>query len=190
VAAVTERAMRGEIDFETSLRERVACLAGLPVQVLDDVRASVRLTSGARTLCGTLRRLGFTLAVVSGGFIEIVQPLAAELGIQHARANQLEVMDGKLTGGLVGPVIDRAAKAEALRDFAAAEDLPLARTIAIGDGANDLDMLAAAGMGVAFNAKPLVRAKADTSVSLPHLDAVLHLLGISRSEIEDGLLSQ
>lgn len=186
VAAVTERAMRGELDFTASLHERVRCLAGLPESVLGQVRDAVRLTPGARTLCRTLRRLGFTLAVVSGGFIEIVGPLAEELGIQHARANRLEVVDGVLTGRVVGAVVDRAAKAAALREFAAAENLPLARTVAIGDGANDLDMLAAAGLGVAFNAKPVVRAQADTTVNVPYLDAVLYLLGIPRADIEDA----
>jgi phosphoserine phosphatase len=186
VAAVTERAMRGELDFAASLHERVACLTGLPETVLVEVRAAVRLTPGARTLCRTLRRLGFTLAAVSGGFIEVVGPLAADLGIHHAHANALEVRDGFLTGRVRGEVVDRAAKAEALRRFAAAENLPLSRTVAIGDGANDLDMLAAAGLGIAFNAKPVVRAQADTAVNVPYLDAVLYLLGIPRSEVEEA----
>jgi phosphoserine phosphatase len=186
VAAVTERAMRGEIDFGTSLHQRVACLAGLRESVIYEVRDAVRLTPGARTLCRTLRRLGLTLAVVSGGFIEVVEPLAKELGITHVRANRLEIVDGLLTGRVIGPVVDRAAKASALREFAAAEGLPMSRTVAIGDGANDLDMLAAAGLGVAFNAKPLVRARADAAVNVPYLDAVLYLLGISRVEVEDA----
>jgi phosphoserine phosphatase len=184
VAAVTERAMRGELDFAASLHERVATLAGLPVSVLDEVRAAVRLTPGARTLIRTLRRLGFSVALVSGGFIEVVAPLAEELGIEHVEANRLEVVDGLLTGRVTGDVVDRAGKAAALRRFAALEGLPLSRTIAIGDGANDLDMLAAAGLGVAFNAKPVVRQQADTAVNVPYLDAVLFLLGISREEIE------
>lgn len=186
VAAVTARAMRGELDFAASLHERVACLAGLPESVLADVRGAVRLTPGARTLCRTLRRLGFTLAVVSGGFIEVVGPLAADLGIHHAHANALEVVDGVLTGRVVGEVVDRAGKAAALERFAAAEHLPLSRTVAIGDGANDLDMLAAAGLGIAFNAKPVVRAQADTAVNVPYLDAVLYLLGIPRAEIDEA----
>jgi phosphoserine phosphatase len=156
------------------------------VSVLDEVRAAVRLTPGARTLCRTLRRLGFTLALVSGGFTEVVAPLAAGLDIQHVRANVLEVEAGVLTGRVVGPVVDRAGKAAALRAFAAAEGLPLARTVAIGDGANDLDMLAAAGLGIAFNAKPVVRAQADAAVTVPYLDAVLYLLGIPRAEIEEA----
>ena len=134
----------------------------------------------------TLKRLGFTVALVSGGFIEIVQPIADELGIDHARANRLEVVDGRLTGRVLGDVVDRQGKALALREFAAAAGLPLARTVAIGDGANDLDMLGAAGLGIAFNAKPVVREQADTSVTVPYLDTVLHLLGITREEIEEA----
>jgi phosphoserine phosphatase len=186
VADITLRAMRGELDFTASLHERAACLAGLPVSVLDDVRAAVRLAPGARTTVRTLRRLGFTLAVVSGGFIEVVGPLAEGLGIRHVRANRLETAGGVLTGRVLGPVVDRAAKAAALRDFAETEGLPMSRTVAIGDGANDLDMLAAAGLGIAFNAKPAVRAQADASVSVPYLDSVLYLMGIPRAEIEDA----
>lgn len=186
VAEVTAAAMRGEIDFAESLHRRVAVLAGLPVSVFDEVRAKVRLTPGARTLVATLKDLGFSVAVVSGGFIEVVGPLAAELGIRYAHANALEVADGVLTGHVAGPVVDRAAKAEALRRFAASEGLPLSRTVAIGDGANDLDMLSAAGLGIAFNAKPAVRASADTSLNLPYLDAVLFLLGLTREEVEDA----
>jgi phosphoserine phosphatase len=186
VAAVTSAAMRGDLDFAASLRARVATLAGLPVSVLDEVRAEIQLTPGARTLVRTLKRLGFSLAVVSGGFIEIVGPLATELEIDHAHANRLDVKDGLLTGSLIGQIVDRRGKAEALRRFAAAEHLPMSRTVAIGDGANDLDMLAAAGLGIAFNAKPIVREQADTAVNVPYLDAVLYLLGITREEIEDA----
>jgi phosphoserine phosphatase len=186
VAAVTAAAMRGELDFADSLRERVAALEGLPVSVLDDVRAAVRFTPGARTLVRTLKRLGFTVAIVSGGFIEVVADHAREHGIDHAHANRLEVRDGILTGRLVGEIVDRAGKAAALRRFAAEAGLPLSRTVAIGDGANDLDMLEAAGLGVAFNAKPVVRDQADTAVNVPYLDAVLYLLGITREEIEEA----
>jgi phosphoserine phosphatase len=132
---------------------------------------------------GTLKRLGYTVAVVSGGFDRIVDPIAAELGIDHAVANRLEVVDGRLTGALIGPILDRAGKARELERIAALERVPLEQTVAIGDGANDLDMIAAAGLGVAFNAKPVVRAAADTSVSVPRLDAILFLLGIPAGEI-------
>lgn len=186
VAEVTARAMAGELDFEESLRARVATLAGLPASVLDDVREAVQLTPGARTLVRTLKRLGFTVGLVSGGFIEIVGKLAEDLGIDHARANRLEMEDGHLTGRVVGAVVDRAGKAQALREFAEREGLPLSRTVAIGDGANDLDMLDLAGLGVAFNAKPIVQEQAQTSVNVPYLDSVLYLLGISRDEIEQA----
>ncbi|MCI2237656.1 phosphoserine phosphatase SerB [Paenibacillus sp. TRM 82003] len=189
VAAVTERAMRGEIDFAASLRERVACLEGLDVSVVERVREAVVLTPGARTLCRTLHRLGFTLALVSGGFLEVVGPLAAELGIAHVRANRLQVVHGRFTGRLLGPVVDRAAKATALREFAAAEGLPMHRTVAVGDGANDLDMIGAAGLGIAFNAKPVVREQADAALNVPYLDAVLPLLGITREDVEDADLA-
>jgi phosphoserine phosphatase len=186
VAAVTERAMRGELDFAASLRERVAVLAGLDVSVLDAVRREVVLTPGARTLVRTLKRLGFTVALVSGGFLEVVGPLAAELGIDRAEANRLEVEDGRLTGRVFGDIVDRAGKARALRRFAQEAGLPLSRTVAVGDGANDLDMLAIAGLGIAFNAKPVVRAQAHTAVNVPYLDAVLYLLGITREEVEEA----
>jgi phosphoserine phosphatase len=186
VAEVTARAMAGELDFEESLRARVQTLAGLPASVLDEVRESVQLTPGARTLVRTLKRLGFTVGLVSGGFIEIVGELADDLGIDHARANRLEIEDGHLTGRVVGEVVDRAGKARALKEFAEEEGLPLSRTVAIGDGANDLDMLDIAGLGVAFNAKPIVQEQAQTAVNVPYLDSVLYLLGISREEIEEA----
>ena len=185
VAAVTDAAMRGELDFAASLRERVALLAGLGVGAVDEVRAALRLTPGARTLVRTLQRLDYRCGIVSGGFTQVTDPLAAELGLDFARANTLEVSGGRLTGRLVGPVVDRAAKAAALREFAAASGVPMSRTVAVGDGANDLDMIAAAGLGVAFNAKPVVRAAADASVSVPRLDAVLYLLGITAAEVAE-----
>lgn len=185
VAAVTAAAMRGELDFAASLRERVALLAGLGTDALDDVRRSLHLTPGARTLIATLKRLDYRCGIVSGGFSQITDVLAAELGLDYARANTLEVADRRLTGRLVGPIVDRQGKAAALREFAADAGVPMSQTVAVGDGANDLDMLAAAGLGVAFNAKPVVRAAADASVSVPHLDAVLYLLGITREEIDE-----
>ncbi|RYB90472.1 phosphoserine phosphatase SerB [Nocardioides oleivorans] len=186
VARVTEAAMRGELDFEQSLRERVALLEGVPASALDEVYASIVLAPGARTMVRTLRRLGYRFAIVSGGFSQITDRLAADLGIHFARANELEIVDGHLTGRIVGDVVDRAGKAAALREFAAEVGVPLDATIAIGDGANDLDMIEAAGLGIAYNAKPMVRDAALTSVNVPYLDSVLYLLGISREEIEDA----
>jgi phosphoserine phosphatase len=186
VAQVTAAAMRGELDFAASLRERVELLAGLDAAVLDEVRGELRLTAGARTLISTLRGLGYKFGIVSGGFGQVIEPLAAELGIGYVAANTLEVAAGKLTGRLSGPVIDRAGKAEALRRFAADAGVPLSQTVAVGDGANDLDMIAAAGLGIAFNAKPAVRDAADTSVSVPYLDAILYLLGISSDDVTDA----
>ena len=186
VSAITERAMAGQLDFTASLRERVALLEGLPVSALDTVLSRITLTPGARTLCRTLNNLGYRVCLVSGGFIEVVGPLAAELGVDDVRANALEVSDGVLTGRLVGEIIDRAGKKRALESFAAEYSIPMRRTIAIGDGANDIDMLEAAGLGVAFNGKAAARAAADASVSVPYLDSVLYLLGITREEIEDA----
>jgi phosphoserine phosphatase len=184
VTAITQAAMRGEVDFEQALRERVALLAGLPATALDDVRTSLVLTPGARTLVRTLKRLGYLVAIVSGGFTQITDGLVDELGLDFAAANTLEVVDGVLTGKLIGPIVDRPGKAAALERFAIAAGVPLTQTIAIGDGANDLDMLVRAGLGVAFNAKPLVREAADTALNVPYLDAILYLLGITRDEID------
>jgi phosphoserine phosphatase len=182
--AETERAMRGELEFSDSLRQRVAWLAGTPAEALDRVRERVRLTPGARTFVRTLRRLGYEVALVSGGFQSIVQELGEELGVQHVHANRLEVVDGVITGRLVGDIIDREGKARVLREIAAAHGIALEQTVAVGDGANDLDMLAAAGLGIAFNAKDVVRDQADTSLTHPYLDAVLFLLGIRREDVE------
>ncbi len=184
VAEVTAQAMAGELDFEASLRARVALLEGLPVSAVDAVRAQVRLTPGARTLVRTLKRLGYAVGIVSGGFTAVTADLVEDLGLDHALANELEVVAGRLTGRVVGRVVDRARKAEALREFAALQGLSMAQTVAIGDGANDLDMLAAAGLGIAFNAKPVVREAADAALSVPFLDAVLFLLGVPREEVE------
>ena len=184
VASLTEAAMRGEIDFAESLRRRVALLGGLSVTVLDDVYDQLQLAPGARTLVRSLQRLGYRFGIVSGGFAQVTDRLAEDLSIDFVAANRLETDGGRLTGRLVGPVLDRAGKADALRRFAAVAGVPLAQTVAIGDGANDLDMLAAAGLGIAFNAKPVVRDAADAAVNFPYLDAIAYLLGISREEIE------
>ena len=193
VAEITDAAMRGELDFAESLHRRVATLAGLPAEVLDEVAEELELTPGARTTIRTLRRLGFHCGVVSGGFRQVIDPLAHELMLDFVAANELEIVDGKLTGRVVGEVIDRAGKAKALRDFAEQAGVPMEQTVAVGDGANDIDMLAAAGLGVAFNAKPALREVADASLSHPYLDTVLFILGVTRAEIEaadavDGVL--
>jgi len=184
VAAITEAAMRGELDFAQSLRERVATLAGLPATVVDEVADQLELMPGARTTLRTLRRLGFSCGVVSGGFRRIIEPLAHELKLDFVAANELEIVDGTLTGRVVGEIIDRPGKAKALRDFAQQAGVAMAQTVAVGDGANDIDMLAAAGLGVAFNAKPALREVADASLTHPYLDTVLFLLGVTRGEIE------
>jgi phosphoserine phosphatase len=184
VAAITEAAMRGELDFAASLQQRVATLAGLPATVIDEVADQLELMPGARTTLRTLRRLGFRCGVVSGGFRRIIEPLAHELMLDFVAANELEIVDGILTGRVVGPIIDRPGKAKALRDFAAQAGVPMEQTVAVGDGANDIDMLAAAGLGIAFNAKPALREVADASLSHPYLDTVLFLLGVTRGEIE------
>jgi phosphoserine phosphatase len=184
VAEMTGSAMRGDVDFAPALRERVALLEGLDAAVLDEVRKELRLTPGARTLIRTLKRLGYRCGIVSGGFTQITDPLAERLGIDYSAANTLEIAEGKLTGRLAGPIIDRAGKARVLARFADQAGVALSQTVAIGDGANDLDMITAAGLGVAFNAKPLLRDAADASVSVPYLDAILYLLGISRDEVE------
>ena len=186
VAAITEQAMRGDLDFAEALRARVATLDGLPASAIEEVIDQVRLTPGARTLCRTLRRLGFHVCLVSGGFEEIVAPVAGDLEVDRIRANRLEIVEGRLTGRVLGDIIDRAGKRRALEEFAEEFGVPMERTIAIGDGANDLDMLDAAGLGVAFNAKPAVRAAADTSLNVPYLDSVLYLLGITREEVEEA----
>lgn len=184
VAAVTEAAMRGELDFEQSLHARVENLAGLPASVIDDVAAGLQLTPGARTTIRTLKRLGYRCGVVSGGFTAVIEPLAQELELDFVRANTLEVVDGVLTGRVVGEVVDRPGKARALQEFATTFGVPVEETVAVGDGANDIDMLSAAGLGVAFNAKPALREVADAALSHPYLDAVLFVLGVTRDEIE------
>ncbi|WP_458691240.1 phosphoserine phosphatase SerB [Nocardia tengchongensis] len=184
VRQVTEAAMRGEIDFAESLRQRVATLAGLDASVIDEVAERIELTPGARTTIRTLRRLGFRCGVVSGGFRQVIEPLAHELELDFVQANTLEIRDGKLTGAVTGEIVDRAAKAVALRRFAAETGVAMEQTVAVGDGANDIDMLNAAGLGIAFNAKPALREVADAALSHPFLDAVLFILGVTRDEVE------
>ena len=184
VAQITEQAMAGELDFVAALRARVALLKGLPVSVLDEVRTRLQLTPGARTLCRTLNTLGYRVCLVSGGFAEVILPIADELGIDDVRANHLGVRDGYLTGEVVGVIVDRQGKKAALEEFAEKYEIPLRRTIAIGDGANDVSMLEAAGLGVSFNGKAAAREAADAALSVPYLDSVLYLLGITREDIE------
>lgn len=184
VANLTAQAMSGKLDFAKALEARVRLLAGLPVEALDLVWTRLRLTPGARTFVRTLRRMGMKIAIISGGFTVFTDRLREDLHLDHAFGNQLEIGDGKLTGRLIGTPIDRPGKAEILREVAAREGISLDQVVAIGDGANDLDMLAAAGLGIAFNARPLVRDAAETAVSVPYLDAILFLLGIRREEVE------
>ncbi|HJM98968.1 MAG TPA: phosphoserine phosphatase SerB [Acidimicrobiales bacterium] len=184
VSEITDLAMRGKIDFAEALLERVSLLKGLDELAIERAWHELTLTPGARTFCRTLGRLGFTTAIVSGGFSIFTDRLQKELGIQHGRANHLEIVNGRLTGELTGPIVDRRAKADFLKEIAAIEGVPIEQTVAIGDGANDLDMLSEAGLGIAFNAKPIVRDAANTSLRVPYLDAVLFLLGVSREEIE------
>ena len=186
VRAITESAMRGDLDFETSLRKRVALLQGQSESIIAEVAKQVTLTPGARTLIRTLKKLGHGVGLVSGGFSQVVDPIAKDLGIDHVRSNTLEIVDGKITGNVIGPIVDRAGKALALKEFANLENVSPANTIAIGDGANDLDMIAAAGLGIAFNAKPAVQEAAQSALNAPYLDSVLFILGINREDIEES----
>jgi phosphoserine phosphatase len=184
VRAITRAAMEGGADFNAALAQRVHLLAGMEMSALEEVASSIVMTPGARTFARTLRRLGYRTAIVSGGFEIFAEQVRADLGIDYAFANRLEVVDGKLTGRLVGDVIDGAAKARILEEVAAAEGVPLEQTVAVGDGSNDLAMLNKAGLGIAFNAKPVVDAAADTTLKVPYLDAILFVLGIRREDIE------
>lgn len=178
VRRVTERAMRGELDFTESLRRRVATLAGLPVDVLSRIGADLELTAGALVTIRTLQAKHIRVGAISGGFTAIIAPLAARLGLDFVAANELEIDNGLLTGQVTGRIVDRAGKAAQLRRFAAAHRVPLAECVAVGDGANDIDMLTTAGLGIAFNASPKVRAAANAVISYPRLDLVLPLLGL------------
>ena len=183
VARITAAAMSGQIEFAAALDARVKLLTGLPETVLEEVRQEITLTAGARELIAALQKLGHQVGIVSGGFIDVIEPLAKELNIDFIRANKLEIIEGKLTGRLEGSVIDRAGKAQALRDFAKISDVEIAETVAIGDGANDLDMLKTTGIGIAFNAKPILQSVADISLNSPNLDCALYLMGLSEAEI-------
>lgn len=178
VAAITSSAMRGELDFEQSLRARVALLQGLPESVVGEVQKEISLTDGALELVATLHDSGHSVSLVSGGFLDIIEPMIKTMSIKYYKANKLEIVDGVITGGLIGPVIDRAAKGEALREFALASGVAMENTVAIGDGANDLDMMAAAGLSIAFNAKPIVIEAADLAINEPSLRSVIALIGI------------
>jgi phosphoserine phosphatase len=173
VSRITESAMRGEMDFEQSLRARVALLKGLDQSVISEVQAEITMTDGARELVSTLHSKGHSVSLVSGGFIDIIEPMIKELSIPYFKANKLEIVDEVLTGGLVGPIIDRAAKGSALIEFASMSGVEIIHTVAIGDGANDLDMMAAAGLSIAFNAKPIVVDAADLSITEPSLRSVI-----------------
>lgn len=186
VQKITSDAMEGGIDFESSLRMRVRLLGGLDEGAIDRAWANLRFTPGARTFVRTLRRLGYTIAIVSGGFTAFTDRIAAEMKIPHAHSNVLEIVDGRLTGELVGEIVDRQRKATLLEEIAAGAHVPLSQTVAVGDGANDLDMLNVAGLGIAFNAKPIVEDAADTSLSVPYLDAILFVLGIRREDVEEA----
>jgi phosphoserine phosphatase len=178
VAAITTAAMNGELDFEQSLRARVSTLAGLPESVFADVAARITVTRGVPEMVAGIHAAGGRVGVVSGGFHELVDGLAESLGLDYHRANRLEVVDGVLTGGLVGPVIDAQAKADTLREWAADAGVPLAQTVAVGDGANDLPMMAITGLAVGFDAKAPVRDEADVLMDMRDLSQVLPLLGL------------
>jgi phosphoserine phosphatase len=178
VSLITESAMRGELDFEQSLRARVLLLKGLPESVISQVQQEISLTDGAEDLVSALHNEGHSVALVSGGFIDVIEPMIRALSIKYYKANQLEIVDGVLTGDLIGSVIDRVGKAEALREFATASAVSIENTVAIGDGANDLDMMAAAGLSIAFNAKPIVVAAADFAIDEPSLRSVIALIGL------------
>lgn len=184
IGMITEAAMRGEIDFEESLRRRVSLLAGLDEPAIERVADRITLTKGAKTFIRTLRRLGLVTAIVSAGFTRFADALAEDLGIDYSLSNTLEIENGRLTGALTGDIVDGPAKARFLISVAEAEDVPLSQMVAVGDGANDLDMLAAAGLGIAFNAKPVVKEGADTVISVPFLDAILFLMGVRREHVD------
>ena len=190
VAAITEAAMRGELDFTQSLKRRVALLVGLEEAVLADVAENLPLTEGAERVVGTLKRLGYKTGILSGGFDYFGRRIQEKLGIDFVHANKLEIADGRLTGRLVGEIVDGARKAALLRQIAEEEGLLLEQTIAVGDGANDLPMLSVAGLGVAFHAKPVVRERAERAISNVGLDGLLFLIGVREREVRQTLVSE
>lgn len=184
VSEITHRAMNGELSFDEALRERVALLAGAPESILTEVLDAIELTPGAEELIRVLKKLGYRLALISGGFIELAEPIRQRLGLDYAFANQLDIEKGKLTGKVRGPIVNRQRKADLLESIAQAERVALDQVIAIGDGANDLDMLKRAGLGIAFNAKQVVREQANYAINQHNLDAILYLLGITDIEAQ------
>ena len=188
VSRITDQAMRGELDFDQALRARVSLLKGLPESVIADVRSEISLSPGAKTLVRTLHHLGHKVGIVSGGFIDVIAPLADDLNLDFVLANKLEIDQGTLTGKVLGEIVNRKRKAQALLDFAKQEGVDITQTVAVGDGANDLDMIDLAGLGIAFNAKPVLRESADSSITNPYLDSVLYLLGITREQVTQALL--
>lgn len=185
VAQITERAMNGELDFSGALRERVALLKGLSAAALEEVYRTIPFTPGAKTLVRILKRLGFKTAVISGGFTFFTDRLKQELGLDYAYANELELVDGRVSGAVLGTIVDGARKAELLETIAADEGITLDQVVAVGDGANDLPMLGKAGLGVAFNAKARVREQADTHLNQQSLDSLLYLLGLSERDLAE-----
>ncbi len=184
VAAITEQAMRGELDFSESFRRRMALLEGMPEDVLADIAARLPITDGAERLIGTLKALGYRVAILSGGFTYFAEHLQRRLGVDDVHANRLEFEDGRLTGKVTGPIVDGTRKAELLREIAASEGIRLEQVIAVGDGANDLPMLSIAGLGIAFRAKPLVKERARHAIGAVGLDGILYLLGMRDRDLE------
>ena len=184
VARLTDLTMSGDLDYSEALKERVALLQGTNTAAIDRAIDRMILTPGARTFVRTLRRLGYRIAIISGGFTHFTDKLAEELKLDHAHANRLEIIDGVITGRITGKIVDAQEKARLLEAIAEAEGVPLEQTVAVGDGANDLPMLQKAGLGIAFNAKPILRGAADTAVNVPYLDAILFMLGVTREEVE------
>jgi phosphoserine phosphatase len=184
VAAITERSMRGELDFQESLAQRVALLKDLPLSAIDIVREDIDFSEGAERLVKILHALGHKVAVVSGGFGNVIDPILEKVGVDLFRSNTLESEGDRLTGRTEGAIVDKAAKAQALKEFAHELGIPLAQTVAVGDGANDLDMMAISGLSIAFNAKPIVAQAAKAAIRDGDLTGVLFLMGITQEEID------